>query len=104
MVKGAIVEFADIEVEEDIVEVIIGTVVESAMYWYHERIFDLWEKTKIKSNQLYIKKCSREREREREREIRIGLKIPSSSLIVDQIHFSKYSTKHSHPMIQSFTP
>ena len=32
MIKGAIVEFADVEVEEDIVEVIIGTVVESAMF------------------------------------------------------------------------
>ena len=41
MIKGAIVEFADMEVEEDIVEVIIGTVVESAMFWYHERIFDI---------------------------------------------------------------
>ena len=32
MIKGAIVEFADMEVEEDIVEVIIGTVVEFAMF------------------------------------------------------------------------
>ena len=32
MVKRAIVEFADVEVEEDIVEVIIGIVVESAMF------------------------------------------------------------------------
>ena len=32
MIKGAIVEFVDMEVEEDIVEVIIGTVVESAMF------------------------------------------------------------------------
>ena len=47
MIKGAIVEFVDVEVEEDIVEVIIGTVVESAMFWYHERIFDIghqWRK------------------------------------------------------------
>ena len=82
MVKRAIVEFADVEVEEDIFEVIIGIVVESAMFWYHERIFDLWEKTKIESNQLYIKKRNKDK-REREKEIRIGLKIPSSSLIVD---------------------
>ena len=32
MVKRAIVEFADVEVEEDIFEVIIGIVVESAMF------------------------------------------------------------------------
>ena len=32
MIKGAIVEFADMEVEEDIVEVMIGTVVEFAMF------------------------------------------------------------------------
>ena len=32
MIKGAIVELADMEVEEDIVEVIIGTVVEFAMF------------------------------------------------------------------------
>lgn len=32
MVKGAIVEFADVEVEDDIVEVIIGTMVEYAMF------------------------------------------------------------------------
>ena len=32
MIKGAIVEFVDMEVEEDIVEVIIGTVVEFAMF------------------------------------------------------------------------
>ena len=68
MVKRAIVEFANVEVEEDIVEVIIGIVVESAMFWYHERIFDLWEKTKIESNQLYIKKRNKEKKRERERD------------------------------------
>ena len=68
MVKRAIVEFADVEVEEDIVEVIIGIVVESSMFWYHERIFDLWEKTKIESNQLYIKKRNKEKKRERERD------------------------------------
>ena len=72
----------------------------------YESIFDLWEKTKIESNQLYItdeqekeaseniKKCNREK-RKKEREIRIGLKILSFSLILDQIHFLMYSTKHS---------
>ena len=68
MVKRAIVEFANVEVEEDIVEVIIGIVVESSKFWYHERIFDLWEKTKIESNQLYIKKRNKEKKRERERD------------------------------------
>ena len=70
----------------------------------YESIFDLWEKTKIESNQLYItdeqekeaseniKKCNREK-RKKEREI--GLKILSFSLILDQIHFLMCSTKHS---------
>ena len=78
-----------------------------------KRIYDLWEKTKIESNQLYItngqeeevreniKKRNREREKKREKEIRIGLEISSSSLIVDQIHFSIYSTKHSHSIIDA---